>query len=107
MDDEADPGLVMIPGGHVETGESFEEALRREMKEELGILVSKITPVHTRYYTASNGERQKIHYFHVTSWSGRVQSKEAEQVYWESNWNNLSDETERKVVVKLLSQHTS
>ena len=106
-DDEADPGLVMIPGGHVETGESFEEALRREMKEELGILVSKITPVHTRYYTASNGERQKIHYFHVTSWSGRVQSNEAERVYWESSWNNLSDETERKVVVKLLSRHTS
>ena len=107
MDDEADPGLVMIPGGHVETGESFEEALRREMKEELGILVSKITPVNTRYYTASNGERQKIHYFHVTSWSGRVQSNEAERVYWESSWNNLSDETERKVVVKLLSRHTS
>jgi mutator protein MutT len=106
-DDEADPGLVMIPGGHVEAGESFEEALKREMKEELGILVSEITPVHTRYYTASNGERQKIHYFHVRSWSGRVQSNEAERVYWESNWNNLSDETERKVVLKLLSKQSS
>ena len=25
-DDEADPGLVMVPGGHVETGESFMKA---------------------------------------------------------------------------------
>lgn len=32
---ETDPGKVAIPGGHVEGGESLEEACRRELKEEL------------------------------------------------------------------------
>ena len=33
---ETDPGKVAIPGGHVEGGESLEEACRRELHEELG-----------------------------------------------------------------------
>ena len=31
----------MCPSGHVEEGESLEAALKREMKEELGIVVRK------------------------------------------------------------------
>ena len=30
-----DPGVVVIPGGHVEEGESLEDACKRELKEEL------------------------------------------------------------------------
>src|SRR5207247_4359241 len=101
-DDEADPGLALLPGGHVETGESLDEALRREMREELGIRVEKTSPLHVRLYTASNGERQRIHYFHIISWKGRIRSREAERVYWESNIGNLSDSIERRMVLKLL-----
>jgi len=103
-DDEADPGLVMLPGGHVERNESIPEALKREMREELGIRIEKILPARIRYYTASNGERQRIHYFHVRNWNGKIESNEAETVYWESNVKNLSDETERKIVQQLIRQ---
>ena len=58
-DDDADPGLVPLLGGHVEMGESLDRALKREMREELGIAVEKITPIRVRYYMASNGERQR------------------------------------------------
>ena len=103
-DDDADPWLVLLPGGHVEVGESLNRALKREMREELGIRVSKITPIRVRYYTASNGERQRIHYLRVKDWRGKITSKEAEAVYWESDISHLSDTIERKIVLKLLSQ---
>ena len=34
-------GLYYPPGGHVEVGESEEEALKREIKEELGLEIIK------------------------------------------------------------------
>src|SRR5712664_834236 len=103
-DDDADPGLVLLPGGHVEVGESLNRALKREMREELGIRVEKMTPIRVRDYTASNGERQRIHYLHIKDWKGRIRSNEAEAVYWESDISRLSDTIERKIVLKLLSQ---
>jgi 8-oxo-dGTP diphosphatase len=94
----------LLPGGHVEAGESLTRALKREMREELGIRVEKITPIRVRYYTASDGERQRIHYLHIKDWRGKIRSNEAETVYWESDISRLSDTIERKIVVKLLSQ---
>jgi len=102
--DDADPGLVLLPGGHAEVGESLNRSLKREMREELGIRVEKITPIRVRYYTASNGERQRIHYFRIRDWKGKIRSNEAESVYWEAEINHLSDVIERKIVLKLLSQ---
>ena len=103
-DDDADPGLVLLPGGHVEVGESLERALKREMLEELGVRVEKVALIRVRYYTASNGERQRIHYFRIRDWKGKIRSNEAESVCWESDINHLSDKLERKIVLKLLSQ---
>ena len=102
--DDADPGLVFLPGGHVEVGESLDRALKREMREELGVRVENVAPIRVRYYKASNGERQRIHYFRIKDWKGKIRSNEAESVYWESDIRHLSDSIERKIVFKLLSQ---
>lgn len=37
LDEKLDLGVVCLPGGHVRIGEGFEEALKRELHEELGI----------------------------------------------------------------------
>ena len=106
MDDESDPGLVFLPGGHVESGESLQNALARELKEELGIQVSEMVPVEIGYHAASDGERQKVHYYRVMSWSGEIKSLEAEKVYWESESENLGDRVERRIVSRLLKRKT-
>src|SRR5947208_10934964 len=64
-DDDADPGLVLLPGGHVERGESLDRALKRDMREGLGVLVEKVAPIRVRYYTGSDGVGERIHYFGV------------------------------------------
>ncbi len=106
-DEDADPGYVEIPGGHVEKDETLEDALRREMKEELGIRVEKARLVHKGLYTATNGERGRIHYFHVEKWKGRIVSKEAERVYWESDVSNLSIPPDRRAIQTVLMVQTS
>jgi hypothetical protein len=65
------------------------------MREELGIRVQKIALIRVRYYTTSNGERQRIHYFRIKDWKGRIRSNEAEAVYWESDISHLSDTIEK------------
>ena len=100
--DEADPGYVEIPGGHVREGESLENALRREMKEELGIEVERMKLVSESLATATNGEKQRIHYFHVERWNGIIKSKEAEKVYWESQVSGLSMAPDRAAIESLL-----
>jgi len=101
--DDADPGFIEIPGGHLEDGETLDGALWREMNEELGIEVEKARPIGSSLYTATNDEQGRIHYFHVEKWVGQILSTEAERVYWESDISNLSIIPDRKAVRKVLN----
>jgi mutator protein MutT len=60
------PGAVALPGGHVETGEQPEQALRREVQEELGIVPVDVVYVCTLLHRSQ--EFRKLHYFAVTRW---------------------------------------
>jgi 8-oxo-dGTP pyrophosphatase MutT (NUDIX family) len=74
------PGVVALPGGHVEPGERIEDALRREVREELGI-----TPLDVRYVCTllhRSAEFRKLHYFAVLRWEGDVENHEAASLRW-------------------------
>ncbi len=88
-DDAADPGLIAIPGGHVEIGESVEDAIVREMREELGIAVKKTRFIGVESWVASDGEGQRIHYFVIEEWEGNLRPQEAMSIFWESDISKL------------------
>jgi len=101
LDEEVDPDIVCLPGGHVKPNESKEQALKREMYEELGIEVEGLKLVCRSFYVASNGERQNAYCFLVTSYQGDPVSKSAEEIFWEDNIENLSLEVDREIILKL------
>lgn len=74
------PGVITLPGGHIEAYESPEEALSREMQEEIGIVPREIAYVCTLLHRSQ--EFRKLHYFAVTHWEGAVLPQEAEAVMW-------------------------
>jgi 8-oxo-dGTP diphosphatase len=74
------PGIVAIPGGHVEKGETIHGACCREASEELGIVLGDTKYVCSLLYRID--VLYRIHYFAVESWAGEIQSHEAESLLW-------------------------
>jgi 8-oxo-dGTP diphosphatase len=73
-----------FPGGKIEPGEGPEEALRRELDEELGIR-AEIGPMLTRIrHNYRNGGAVDIQFFTVRSFSGDLENRIFQQIQWSS-----------------------
>jgi len=101
LNEAIDPGIVCLPGGHVRSNESKEEALKRELREELGITVKGLKFLCKNFYVASNGERQHAYCFLVTSYEGNPVCKSAQEIFWTKNIQDLNLEVDRKTIRKL------
>ena len=100
-DEEIDPDIVCLPGGHVRKGESREEALKREMLEELGIAVKNLRFICKNFYVASNGEGQNAYCYLITHYEGEPICKSAQEILWEGDIENLSLDVDKKTIRKL------
>lgn len=75
-----DPGLINIPGGHMDEGETQRKTLCREVKEELNVIPTQYQYLCSLYHPTS--ELQLIHYYIVNQWQGEITAQEAEDVQW-------------------------
>ena len=76
-------GYWEFPGGKVEPGESIEQALRRELHEELGIAIGQVHPWHVEEFDYPHA-RVRLHFCKVFEWSGSFEMREQQAMAWQS-----------------------
>lgn len=70
-------GHFSVPAGHVDGGETIEEAIKREIKEEAGIVIAQqLTPAHVMHRSVSKTEERIDYFFGITEWKGEPQNCE-------------------------------
>lgn len=79
------PGFWEFPGGKVDPGETPEEALHRELWEEIGIRVLDAEPFRTLDYTYPE-RTVRLHFYRVRRWNGAAHGKEGQQIRWLYPW---------------------
>jgi 8-oxo-dGTP diphosphatase len=75
-------GYWEFPGGKLEAGESVEDALRRELHEELGIAIGPAQPWKVLMMDYPHA-RVRLHFCKVRAWSGRFDMREGQCMAWE------------------------
>ena len=75
------PGIT-FPGGHVEAGESFADAVIREVWEETGLTIEQPVLCGIKQWDEEDGVRAVVLFYKSNRFSGELRSSEEGEVFW-------------------------
>jgi 8-oxo-dGTP diphosphatase len=76
-------GYWEFPGGKLEAGETVEQALRRELQEELGITIGTAQAWKTQMVDYPHA-LVRLHFCKVWDWQGSLEMREGQSHAWQS-----------------------
>lgn len=84
VQDRFDPnwGGITFPGGHIEKGESFTDAVIREVKEETGLTIKKPKMCGIKSWYTKEGDRYIVLFYKTDKFKGELKSSDEGEVFW-------------------------
>ena len=76
-------GYWEFPGGKLEADESPREALNRELREELGIVVRRASPWFVQEFVYPHAHVE-LHFFRVFAWEGELVGHDGQAFEWQA-----------------------